>query len=147
MDEEGVIRFKNRQNYSSTPVWFFNETNIIDIQTSKQDDIVNVVEIKANVREVQANQKFWELQSAVRVPANSTLTLWADFEDPVTTVDDPEYITTLQQRRYSQPTRLKTVQATAVSTNFTLSDSTMFSKSYQMEFTNTNGFDVYHHDT
>ena len=93
MDEEGVIRFKNRQNYSSSPVWFFNETNIIDIQTSKQDDIINVVEIKANVREVQANQKFWELQSAVQVPATSSISLWADFEDPVTTVDDPEYIT------------------------------------------------------
>jgi hypothetical protein len=142
MDEEGVIRFKNRQNYSSTPVWFFNETNIIDIQTSKQDDIVNVVEIKANVREVQANQKFWELQSAVRVPANSTLTLWADFEDPVTTVDDPEYITTATTSLFTT-NKAEDGSGDAVSTNFTLSDSTIFSKSYQMEFTNTNGFDVY----
>lgn len=142
MDEEGVIRFKNRQNYSSSPVWFFNESNIIDIQTSKQDDIINVVEIKANVREVQANQKFWELQSAVRVPANSTVTLWADFEDPVTTVDDPEYITVADTSLYTTNTA-EDGSGTAVSTNFSLSGNTQFSKSYQMEFTNTNSFDVF----
>jgi hypothetical protein len=142
MDEEGVIRFKNRQNYSSTPVWFFNETNIIDIQTSKQDDIINVVEIKANVREVQANQKFWELQSAIRVPANSTLTLWADFEDPVTTVDDPVYITSATTSLFTTNTA-EDSSGSAVTTNFTLSDSTQFSKSFQMDFTNTNSFDVF----
>lgn len=142
MDEEGVIRFKNRQNYSSSPVWFFNESNIIDIQTSKQDDIINVVEIKANVREVQANQKFWELQSAVRVPANSTLTLWADFEDPVTTVDDPVYITSATTSLFTTNT-VEDGSGDAVSTNFSLSGNTQFSKSYQMEFTNTNSFDVF----
>lgn len=92
MDEQGVIRFKNRQNYSSSPVWFFNETSIIDIQTSKQDDIINVVTVKANVREVQAKQKYWELQSAVMIPANGTLDVWADFNDPVTSVDLPQYV-------------------------------------------------------
>jgi len=142
MDEEGVIRFKNRQNYSSSPVWFFNETNIIDIQTSKQDDIVNVVEIKANVREVQANQKFWELQSAVRVPANSTLTIWADFEDPVTTVDDPEYITSADTSLYTTNTA-EDGSGSAVAGSFALTDSTLFSKSFQMEFTNTNSFDLF----
>jgi len=142
MDEEGVIRFKNRQNYSSSPVWFFNESNIIDIQTSKQDDIINVVEIKANVREVQANQKFWELQSAVRVPAGSSLTLWADFEDPVTTVDDPVYITSATTSLYTTNTA-EDGSGSAVSSNFSLSGNTQFSKSYQMEFTNTNSFDVF----
>lgn len=142
MDEQGVIRFKNRQNYSSSPVWFFNETNIIDIQTSKQDEIVNVVEIKANVREVQANQKFWELQSAVRVPANSTLTLWADFEDPVTTVDTPAYITSATTSLFTTNTA-EDSSGDAVSSNFSLSSTTKFSKSYKMVFANTNTFDVF----
>lgn len=142
MDEQGVIRFKNRQNYSSSPVWFFNETNIIDIQTSKQDEIVNVVEIKANVREVQANQKFWELQSAVRVPANSTLTLWADFEDPVTTVDTPAYITSATTSLFTTNTA-EDSSGDAVSTNFSVSSTTRFSKSYKMVFSNTNTFDVF----
>lgn len=142
MDEQGVIRFKNRQNYSSSPVWFFNEGNIIDIQTSKQDDIVNVVEIKANVREVQANQKFWELQSAIRVPASSSLTLWADFEDPVTTVDDPVYITSATTSLFTTNTA-EDGSGDAVSANFVLDSTTQFSKSFQMVFANTNSFDVF----
>lgn len=142
MDENGVIRFKNRQNFSSTPQWFFNESNIIDIQTSKQDDIVNVVEVKANVREVQALQKFWELQSATVVPANSSLTIWADFEDPVTDADDPEYITSAATSLYATNTA-EDGSGDAVSTNFALTSSFLFSKSFQMVFSNTNAFDVY----
>lgn len=142
MDETGVIRFKNRQNYSSSPVWFFNETNIIDIQTSKQDDIINVVEIKANVREVQALQKFWELQSAVKVPANSSLTIWADFDDPVTEVDDPVYITSATTSLFTT-NKAEDGSGDAVTSNFALDSSYLFSKSFQMVFENTNSFDVY----
>lgn len=142
MDELGVIRFKNRQNYSSSPVWFFNETNIIDIQTSKQDDIINVVEIKADVREVQALQKFWELQSAVKVPANSSLTIWADFDDPVTEVDEPEYITSATTSLFTTNTA-EDGSGDAVSSNFVLDSDYLFSKSYQMVFENTNAFDVF----
>lgn len=142
MDENGVIRFKNRQNYTDTPQWFFNEGNIIDIQTSKQDDIINVVEIKANVREVQALQKFWELQSAVLVPANSSVTLWADFEDPVTTADDPEYITAADTSLYATNTA-EDGSGDAVVADFSLDSTFLFSKSFQMVFTNDNAFDAY----
>lgn len=142
MDEEGVIRFKNRQNYSSSPVWYFNESNIIDITTSKQDDIINVVEVKANVREVQALQKFWELQSAIEVPPNSLVTVWADFEDPVTTVDDPVYITTADTSIYATNTSADG-NGNAVTSGFTLYDTYQFSKSFQMVFENTNSFSVY----
>jgi hypothetical protein len=141
MDETGVIRFKNRQNFSSSPSWFFNETNIIDIQTSKDDDIVNVVEIKANVREVQANQKYWELQSVTKVPANSTLDIWADFDDPVTAVDAPVYITAATTSLYTTNT-VEDGSGTPVNSNFSVVG-TRFSTSYKMTFTNTNAFDVY----
>jgi len=141
MDETGVIRFKNRQNFSSSPVWFFNETNIINIETSKQDDIINVVEIKANVRQVQANQKIWELQQVTVVPANSAIDLWADFEDPVTQVDIPTYITGASTSLYTTNT-VSDSSGTPVSSNFAIGV-TLFSKSYKMTFTNTNAFDVY----
>ena len=141
MDEDGVIRFKNRQNFSSSPVWFFNEGNINDIQTSKQDDIVNVVEIIANVREVQALQKFWELQSAVVIPANSQLTIWADFEDPVTEADDPEYITSATTSLFA--TNTAEDGSGDAASNVTLDSSYLFSKSFQMVFDNPNAYDVY----
>lgn len=141
MDEQGVIRFKNRQNYSTSPVWFFNETNIIDIQTSKQDDIINVVTIKANVREVQAQQKYWELQSATRIPANGSVDIWADFNDPVTTIDDPEYVTSATTSLYTTNTA-EDGSGTQISADISVSG-TLFAKSYLMTFTNDNDFDVY----
>lgn len=142
MDELGVIRFKNRQNFNSSPVWFFNENNILDIQTSKQDDIINVVEIKANVREVQANQKMWELQSVQRVPANSTLDVWADFDDPITQVDLPLYITSALTSLYTT-NKIEDGSGDPVTSNFDITSTSLFSTSYKMTFTNTNAFDVY----
>jgi hypothetical protein len=101
LDELGIIRFNNRQNFSNDPVWAFSPNNLLDVQTSKQDDIINVVEITAKVREVQANQKFWELQAPVYIPAGELVDIWADFEDPVTEVDEPEYIATATTSSYT----------------------------------------------
>jgi hypothetical protein len=141
MDEQGIIRFKNRQNYSTSPSWFFNESNIVDIQTSKQDDIINAVTVRANVREVQAKQKYWELQSAVIIPANGTLQVWADFNDPVTSVDAPEYITAADTSLYTTNT---SEDGSGLQVNANISVvGTRFAKSYLMEFENTNAFPVY----
>lgn len=141
MDEQGVIRFKNRQNYSSSPQWFFNESNILDIVTSKQDDIINVVTVTANVREVQAKQKYWELQSSQMIPANSTLDVWADFNDPVTSVDLPAYITTATTSLFTTNTY---ADGSGQQVNVGISVvGTRFAKSYLMTFTNTNAYPVY----
>jgi hypothetical protein len=142
MDETGIIRFKNRQNYSDVPVWHFDKSNVIGIKTRTQDEIINVVEIKADVREVQANQKFWELQSTTRVPANSSLDIWADFEDPVTDCDDPEYILTATTSLYATNTE-EDGSGTPVSADFALSSSFLFAQSYKMTFQNDNDFDVF----
>lgn len=141
MDENGVIRFKNRQNYVSAPQWFFNTSNIIDIQTSKQDDIINVVTVKANVREVQAKQKYWELQSAVLVPANGSVQVWADFNDPVTSVDTPAYITAATTSLYTTNTA-QDGSGDQVISGITPSVQ-LFAKSYLMTFANTNAYPVY----
>lgn len=141
MDETGMIRFKNRQNYSSTPVWFFNESNILDIQTSTQDDIINVVTVTANVREVQAKQKYWELQSAVMIPANGSVDIWADFNDPVTTVDTPLYVVNATTSLYTT-NKNEDGSGAVVGTGVSVSP-TQFAKSYLMTFTNANAFPAY----
>ena len=141
MDEAGVIRFKNRQNYSTSPQWFFNTSNIVDIQTSKQDDIINVVTVKANVREVQAKQKYWELQSAVLVPAGGSLDVWADFNDPVTSVDAPAYISTATTSVYTT-NKNEDGSGDQVGSGITFTN-TRFAKSYKMTIANSNAFPVY----
>lgn len=140
MQEDGVIRFKNRQNYSSVPVWSFDKSNVLDIKTRTQDDITNVVEVKAKVRQVQALQKYWELQSAVLIPANSTVQLWADFDDPVTGVDDPEYLATATTSSYMANTN---EDGTGSPIGNLTVDTTPFSKSFLMEWSNPNPFSVY----
>lgn len=141
MDEAGVIRFKNRQNYSSSAQWFFNTSNIIDIQTSKQDDIINVVTVKANVREVQAKQKYWELQSATVIPAGGSVDIWADFNDPVTSVDTPLYITAATTSLYTT-NEAQDGSGSQVSSGISFSN-TLFAKSYKMTVSNSNAFAVY----
>lgn len=141
MDEIGVIRFKNRQNYSSTPQWFFNETNILDIQTSKQDDIINVVTVTANVREVQALQKYWELTAATMIPAGGSVDVWADFNDPVTAVNAPLYVTAATDSLYTTNTA-SDGSGDQISAGISRSV-TLFAKSYKMTFSNSNAFPVY----
>lgn len=141
MDEAGVIRFKNRQNYSSTPVWYFDKSNVLDIKTKTQDDIINVVEIKAKVRQVQALQKYWELQSAFVIPANSSVDLWADFDDPVTSVDDPEYLAVATTSSYTANTA-EDGTGSPVASNIVVT-TTPFAKSFLMNWENNNAFDVY----
>ena len=142
MDEAGIIRFKNRQNYSSTPVWYFDKSNVLDIKTKTQDDIINVVEIKSKVRQVQALQKYWELQSAFLVPAGSTVQLWADFEDPVTVVDDPIQIASATTSSFTASTAESIEEGEIVGSNITFT-TTQFAKSFLMEIENTNAYDVY----
>lgn len=142
MDEAGVIRFKNRQNYSSVPVWNFDKSNVLDIKTKTQDDIINVVEVKANVREVQALQKYWELQQAVLVPAGQSVDIWADFDDPVTDVDIPENVLVATTSSFTASTAETLDSGTIVSSNIAVSAS-QFAKSYKMTFSNTNAFAVY----
>lgn len=142
MDEAGVIRFKNRQNYSSTPVWYFDKSNVLDIKTKTQDDIINVVEIKADVREVQAKQKYWELQSATRIPAGSSVDIWADFEDPVTTADTPVDVASATTSSFTASTNENIEDGTIVSSGITVTK-TLFAKSCLLNFANANVYDVF----
>ena len=141
MDEQGIIRFKNRQNYVSAAQWFFNTSNIVDISTSSQDDIINVVTVKANVREVQAKQKYWELQSAIEVPASGSVDIWADFNDPVTTVDAPAYITSATTSLYTTNT-IKDGSGDQVASGISFIN-TLFAKSYKMTVSNSNAYSVF----
>jgi len=142
LDETGQHVFKNRQNYSDTPVWHFDKSNVIDIRTRTQDDIINVVEIKSDVREVQANQKFWELQAATLIPAGGSVDIWADFEDPIVEADDPEYITTATTSLFATNTS-EDGSGDPVPTDVSLSSSSVFAQSMKMTFTNDNAFGVY----
>lgn len=87
MDEMGTIRFRNRDYLPPNTVYNFDLTNVIDYSTSSQDEIINVVEVKANVREVQPMQVVYSLVETIRLMAGETKALFFSFEDPVSTLD------------------------------------------------------------
>lgn len=128
MDENGIIRFINRTNWLSNTLtnWVFNRANTLERRTTTDDNIINVVEVHSNAREVLANQKYWQLSGTVTVPASDSLDVWADFSDPVVTVDDPEYISVATTSLYETNT---SVAVTSVVTS-------QYATSFLMTFNN-----------
>ena len=87
MDEVGMIRFKNRFKISGSPVYNFNSSNIIDYETGDVDTVINVVEIKSEVREVQPLQVIYNIAEPIEIGVGETLSVFFNFEDPVTSID------------------------------------------------------------
>lgn len=83
MDENGVIRFKNRLNHNNSPVYYFNNSNIVDYKVSDEDTIINVVEIKSEVRAVQPTQAVLTIASPIPIMGTVDTEVFFDFEDPV----------------------------------------------------------------
>lgn len=137
MDETGVIYFKNRQNFSDDSVYAFSPNNLIDLKTSKQDEIINVVELRAKVREVQDLQKFWEIGEPVFIPAGESVDVWADFTDPVTTVDTPNYEDLVTTNSFFYVNTVQDESGETSGSDVTLASSYAFANSYKMTFENT----------
>jgi hypothetical protein len=141
MDERGVIRFKNRQNFSDSPVYFFDRGNTIEAKVSEQNDIINQATVTGKVRAVQDLQPIWRLASPKLIPAGGTIEVWADFDDPATTCHDPTV--GQQSDSYFLANVTDDPDSTPVTSGITLTDSTLFGKSFKMTFENANSFGVF----
>lgn len=101
VDENGIIRFWNRQHFlttSGTPRFQLSYSKISDIQW-QNTPIINDVIVKAKPRAVQAQQKIWEATSAIELNPNADTEYFVDFADdfgplPTTSVSLPRHITT-----------------------------------------------------
>lgn len=143
MDEQGVIRFKNRQNYESEPVMTFDAyNNIVKASRTREDSIVNVVEVNSELRTLQVNQKVYENTSATLINAGSTVNVWASFNDPVSSVDTPVYVDSATTSSFSVNTSSDGT-GSADSSSVTLTTNTAYGTSYFMTFTNSSGTNLY----
>ena len=86
-DEDGVLRFENRQHWDSFP---HNEVQrvlptsmVIESDILGEDHIINVVEIEGEVREKQPSQVIWQLSGNLSIPAASSEEIFINFSDPV----------------------------------------------------------------
>lgn len=142
LDEVGVIRFENRTNWNSkSRVWGFDKSQVLEISTPSDDKIINVVTVTARPRAVQANQLLWETANAIELAPNTTTEVFANFKDdygdlPVTTVDDPVYITSASTSLYATNLERDGSGATG-SGSVSLTSTDQFSTSFKMVFTNS----------
>lgn len=141
MDEFGVITFQNRQDYATTPVMTFNESNTIDYSTSGEDDLINFVDIRSDILEEQIEQSIWQSSGPTLVKAGATATIFADLIDPVTGVTSPTYsdITVPQSHFISN----EDVNGTIPYTSISLDSIDVFSKAVKLVFENTGSVDAY----
>ncbi len=95
-DEEGVLRFENRQHWDSYPYYNVQQilptAQVLDANLDGIDHIVNVVEVNAKVRTKQPKQLIWQSSSTIELAAGATIELFADFQDPVLAADDPNVV-------------------------------------------------------
>lgn len=138
LNESGVFRFKNRQNYDDTPVHYFDASNVIDITTREYDDIVNAVEINSNVRAVQAlTSNYWELDAVIEIPPMSAVNKFAEFDDPVTTVTTPIHSATPIVASYFTTNDASDGSGATVPGYVALFSTQLFGDSYLMTFVNS----------
>lgn len=130
MDETGLIVFRNRLQSNNPPVATFTADNIIDYSSSDESTIINVVEIKANVRVVQPTQTIYTLVQAFEISAAGTTELFFNFDDPVTGIDP---ITT-----YTANTA-QDGSGSDVTSSITVTATDLFNTAVKVTFTNSTG--------
>src|SRR5690606_1354165 len=133
MDELGVIKFNNRLRPSTAAVMTFDDSNIIDYQISNETKIINVVEVKSSVREVQPTQVVFTSAGAIELQTGSN-EIFFSFEDPITsleTIDD--YLANSQEDG----------GGTDETADVTVTDTDLFDKSVKVTFNNTSGAVAY----
>lgn len=100
-DENGIIRFWNRQHFLTTsgvPRFQLSYSKLSDLQW-QNTSIINDVIVKAKPRAIQATQKIWEATQNIELAPNADTDYFIDFSDdfgplPATSISIPRYITT-----------------------------------------------------
>lgn len=100
IDEQGIIRFEQRLLPVETPVMVFDDSNVMDISSTGDNQIINYVRITSEVREVQNFQPifsnarepgsaFSQVGDVFVIPANSSRPFNSDLQDPAISADEP----------------------------------------------------------
>lgn len=92
-DETGILRFETRDKYSQHPyntsVWTIEPDDIISWEQQLNSQIINRVIVKGAPRSVKGESEIWRDGIEEEVSAGSSLTIWAEFADPVSSITSP----------------------------------------------------------
>lgn len=96
-DETGKLRFENRDKYSKVPfnsaVWTIDSDDILDWVQDNSSSIINRAIVKGAPRSVKGETEIWRGGIEEQVPAGGSIEIWADFEDPVSSLTTPSATT------------------------------------------------------
>jgi AraC-like DNA-binding protein len=92
-DEGGLLRFENRRHFQVAPynadVWDINSDDIISWEEDDSTPIYNHVTVTTNSRVVQTATEVWRDGDEEVINSGETVTIWASFNDPITTLVAP----------------------------------------------------------
>lgn len=142
MDELGVIRFRNRIGFSNSSVHTFDNSNTVGRVRSTQDDITNVVEVRAKPRAVQDKQPLYQSSQTIVIQPGESAPVWGDFFDPVTSVDEPS-LGFANNTSYYEARLTDDPEGTLVVSGVTTTAFDVFATSAKATVSNSNPFPVY----
>lgn len=145
-DETGRLIFENRQHWSSAPYTnvqkVITTAMVIDSQAPDQTHLVNAVEINSNIYTKQPEQVIFRLNlfDALLVPANSSATLFVNFNDPALSMTTP---TNGGTNSYFMATTNSDGTGTDLTSNISVANVTRFAQSAKISFRNSGSADAY----
>ncbi len=93
-DEEGIFRFENRNKYSQAPynaaVWTIEPDDIIEWIQQGSSQIINRAIVAGKPRSLKGEVEIWRDGVEEEVLQSSSKEIWAEFEDPVSSITAPE---------------------------------------------------------
>lgn len=96
-DETGILRFENRDKYSKSPyssiVWTIEPDDILEWEQQINSEIINRAIVTGAPRSVKGETEVWRDGIEEEIPGQSTLTIWAEFDDPVSSLTAPSITT------------------------------------------------------
>lgn len=145
-DENGRFIFTNRQHWDSAP---YNSpqkviytAQVLAQSSSGQDQIINVVEVKAPLKQKQPSMTVLNLTNIdyLIVPANSYLDYFFEFSDPVLELTHP---TSTGSASYFVANAKADGTGTALSSSVTVANKGTFAKVVKYRFTNSAAVPAY----
>lgn len=141
LDEFGIIRFLNRQNYNTSSVYSFSNKRIIDYDVSDEDEVINFARIEVDLLEEFEDTSLWSSGETVYIKTGETVDVWAELEDMQTDVVSPTYSETEVETSYFSAS-LDAYGENPYS-DISLSSIDVFAKAVKMSFENTGSNNAY----
>lgn len=144
LDEAGILRFEPRLTVPESSVMTFDKSNIVDFKHSSISDIINVVRITSDIREVQQFQQVFSVDNSKTqggqrwlLKANESKFYDITLDDPLLTVQVPTEGVKVSGSGY----RFRNINATPA-TGIEVGLSSLKTNTYTLTFVNHNNFDV-----